>query len=1167
MRAGCTVAAGNRIFAPDHFLARGLHTLATVPPVPPAAVPADPRRRASRPGFYLHRAARVEALAAVLVSQVAASPPPDPVEPVTVVVGSRGMERWVRHRLAMGACGIAANVAFPFPADALANAFALAPEGSAWSPARLGWAIVERLPHLLREPSTAADFAPVAGWLARAAEPVSLGAERTVDRDQLALARELAEVLDRAALFRPDWIEAWERGQAVEGPAAWQGHLWRDLRAQLPALPPTLALRAAVPQPGSAVHVFAVSSMPPAWIDAWRRVGQVREVRIYLVAPSGEYWGELRTERELRRSGGADRTRSEQNPLLTALGRLARDAQDLWLGADPVDVEVPGGFSPPPGDSALHHLQADVLAVRSTEDLAESRAERPLFPGDDSLAFHAAHGPTRQVEALRDALLHLLDRHPHLEPRHVLVMTPDVATYAPLVSAIFAEGYGSAHLAEGGARTWGPVGGPRLPLAVHDLGLRVLNPVADALIRVLELASGRLTAPVAMDLLALAPVRQRFGLDDDEIEAVRGWVEAAGARWGASAEERARHGNPPQHDFTFAFALDRMALGTVMADGGAEGAGSGPGAEWAGVAPFDPMEGQAVTLGKLAEFLGRVESARSSLGGPMPLAAWCAALESTVDALTRVSGAASFLRAEVSAGIRSLGDEAGEFSGHVTLPAMLALLEGRFDMGRGGDRPQSGAVTLCALQPMRSVPFPVVCLLGMDDGAFPRSPVGRGFDATLARPRPGDRDPREEDRNLLLEAILSARESLLVFYTGTDAHNGKPLAPCVPVGDLLDTIDATFSSDGRPREAITVHHAVQPFVPSGFVGGPGRPRRFDGRMAAAAVALGGPRSPWRGVLAVDQVVAAGEAPSTLNLDDLLRYTRQPLRTLAKSRLGLRVEGASGALPAAEALEFDHLEAWALGALVCRRWLGGHRHAPSEEAYLRARALLPPLAAGGALFAALWDRVEVAARAIPVGEARVHAVALPVAGLELVGSVVTRGGVVLDFGVESPDKPRRLLSAWIACLALAAVTGAQATALVVGEADGEARTLRLRSPDHPEVALAALVEAWRVARIRPVPVLEKCSYAAAGAAVKARAAASSEGMSHQDAAAAERAAALAAAQAAWVGRDGVGESHDATLAVVIGAEPPFVVDGELAPEFLAAAQSLWEPLLAALVEEA
>ena len=53
---------------------------------------------------------------------------------------------------------------------------------------------------------------------------------------------------------------------------------------------------------------------------------------------------------------------------------------------------------------------------------------------------HSCHGPARQIDVLREVLLGLLQDDSTLEPRDILVMCPDIDTYAPLIVAGFGLG-------------------------------------------------------------------------------------------------------------------------------------------------------------------------------------------------------------------------------------------------------------------------------------------------------------------------------------------------------------------------------------------------------------------------------------------------------------------------------------------------------------------------------------------------------------------------------------------------------------------------------------------------------------------------------------------------------------------------------------------------------
>lgn len=1061
--------------------------------------------RSTHMPLHLHISNEAERLADVLGSCIAAFPPADPFTPARICVGSRGMERWLRNRLAQGVVGIAMHLEFPFPKQALSTIFvgedaagAVAADAR-WAPESLAWSVLSVLPGLVGDASAASELLALRSWLSarrREAPPEDM----LVTQDRWALAREIADVLDKVALFRPDWVEAWEHDRCPPGPPAWQGTLWRALRRAVPGTPLPLRLGSAAPLPGDPLHLFAVSSMPPLYLQALTRAAAAREVHVYSLVPTQEYLGDDATRQGLRartrRGEDVSESFGGQSPLLTALGRVAIDAQILAieLDLDPAEGDfVAPGCTQAESEHccALHTLQRDVFRRAALTQILEDRRERSLRDDDDSLQFHDTHGPTRQVEAARDALLELFARHQRLEPRHVLIMTPDLETYAPLVKSVFQQGHTTFHEKDG----WGAVGAPKIPTAIADLGIRGLNPLAEALLRLLELVEGRLTVTRLVDFAALDPVRRKFGLTDDDLVLLRGWLSTAGARWGADETERARHGNPEQREYTLAFALDRLALGATLADDGE----SDP----FGVAPFDEMEGGNVSVfGKLAELCARLDHWRTALGGgspaelggrpARPLSRWLEIARTALDDVAQPANAAGFLRAEIEDHLDTLTREAAPFDPEIRIDAVRALLDGRFDLPRSGDRPSTGAVTVCAMQPMRSVPFEVIVLLGMDDGAFPRTPVGRGFDATLSARRVGDRDVREEDRNLLLETILSARSHLLIFYTGRDRQSNEKRAPAVPVGELLDLCDMTFLSpagreahpDGRGgqvRHALTRIHSVQPFSASGFeprhAPGPARTARFDTRARDAAVALASARETWRGI-GLD-CASRTQPPSDLRLSELLAWLRKPVPQFMRKRLGVYYAESVEILEDREALDLDGLGNWVLEDRLVKAWLRGDTDLAATEARLRARAQLPPGAPGARAFAVARESVLLAAAPIADAERTIAPVMVTVDGVRITGEAalaVHRPGSrvsVYALGPGKSRKPEKMLRAWIGALAYAIHTGrSDVDGLVLGEDD----EVRLSLPGDPAAALTSCVRLWKQAWSRIIPLAEKTSFA-------------------------------------------------------------------------------------------
>ena len=1098
--------------------------------------------------LQVHMARRMESLAEALAERLRPPRPGREMVPLQVVVGSRGMERWLRLELARH-LGVASNLQFPFPGQALHEAFGLGSEAlDPWQPDALAWRLVAALPTLLPAP----EFAPLRDWLARSAH-----ASGVVDLDTWSLAREVADVLDKVAMYRPAWIDAWLAGQDAPLAPAWQRLLWTHIYAEVGQLPVAQRLRQATPvvtQP-DAIHIFGVSAMPPLWVDAWRRVAAVRDVHLYQLVPSEQYWGDTKSRAELRPLSPAASMaqQAEQHPLLSAFGRVVRDQVELLLEAGANGVETATGFESQDRGLVLDWLHDDLQAARPLAEIRALRSQRTLSPTDTSVQLHACHSPTRQVEALREALLALLEATPDLELRDILVMTPAVDTYAPLVKAVFGEGLATRQTAPGPGGLpvgWGDVGGPALDTYVSDLGLRSLNPLADVTMRLLELAAGRVTAAAVLDLLATGPVRQKLSLSEDDLDMARDWLTGAGARLGLDAADRARMGLPETPEYTLAFALDRLALGVAMADEGQLVDDR--------YAPFDDMEGAAIErFGRLAEACARVSEMCTALRAQtaLPIPAWRTLLDGAVASLAELSHSASFLRGEMQDAWDALVEQAQTWPGDVTRDTIAHLLEQRMSRGRG-DRARTGAITVCSLAPMRSVPFRVIVLLGMDDGAFPRTGTRRGFDAVAQQRQVGDREARDEDRNLLLEAVLSARDHLLVFYTGHDSETDNALAPAVPVCDLLEVLDDTFDlpADLQPSHpkahlALRVAHSVQPFSPSGFVGhrmvpGPA-PRRFDLRMFDVARTLQQPRVPrgplmdW--LLDVPLPPELGTPTAGLTLDELVMWLRQPLRQFAKLRLGLRLGVADAAIPEREVLDATTKEDWVRRNALVEAWLQGLRDPDFFARRELAHARLPPGQAGRQDVRRDWQGVLALSAGRPDAppERSDVPVRLHVGGVELVGRVPLWGGELQELALEATDKPRRLLRMWVYLLALAAQghpAGRRATLVGIQDKLPPTQTTRvLLAPADPLAVLADLVDLVQTARTRPLPLVEKTSHAWATAT--------------RDKAAGQ-----------WLTDEGAGESSNPLLALQFPDAPPWEATTREAGEFDTLAKRLWTPIV-------
>ena len=1000
--------------------------------------------------LHLHRAERADTLADAL-ADVLATPLADPFRAEVVAVPARGVERWLAQRLAhrLGAStagdGVCALVAFPSPGEVVAAAVGaatgVAPDDDPWKPARTVWPLLEVLDGCVGEAWCAALRAHLAGT-----------------RSRFAAAAHLAALFDGYAAHRPELLDAWRAGDDTGLPAdlAWQAELWRRLRSRVgtdPAERLAAAVTALTADPDVAdlpprLSLFGPTRLPADHLAVLAALARHRDVHLWLPHPSPALWTRLPRDAGLpprRTDPTADVPR---HPLLASLGRDVRELQ-LRLATLPgaVDHHHAG---PDPAPSLLGRLQRDLRDDRAPA------GDHVLRTDDRSVQVHACHGPHRQVEVLREIVLGLLAGDPTLEPRDVLVACPDVETFAPLVSAVFGlEAEGDSHP------------GHRLAVRLADRALRQVNPLLDVVGTLLELADARLTASEVLDLLAAGPVRRRFALDADDVARLRDLVARAGVRWGLDAAHRRpfRLDGYPQN--TWAAGLDRLLLGVAMEEG-----------SWLGTAlPLDDVEsGDVDRIGRLAEFVDRLGAALATVNRVQPLDAWVAALTGALDALTATTAADAWQAGQARAELTDAARDAGPHAADVPLGLadVRGLLAGRLRGRPGRANFRTGSLTVATLVPMRSVPHRVVCLLGLDDGAFPRAGVDDGDDVLARAPRVGERDVRSEDRQLLLDALGAATEHLVVLYSGADARTGARRPPAVPLGELLDAVAATAGPGALGH--VVVRHPLQPFDARNFtpgaLGAPG-PFSFDRVELAGSRAAASAKAPPAPFL-------PGPLPpqdsGTVALDDLVSFLEHPVKQFLRQRVGLPIsdgdDEAADALPVA----LDALQRWAVGDRLLRDRLGGIDAERCRAAEWR-RGELPPGALGNAVLAELLDDVEelVAASArFRDGEpgSRDVDVALP-DGTRIVGTVASLHGEVAVRVEFSKLGAKQRVRAWVRLVALtAAQPDRRWRAVTVGRGTRGGVAVATAGPldaDRARGVLADLVALHREGLRAPLPL--------------------------------------------------------------------------------------------------
>lgn len=869
--------------------------------------------------FHLHTSNRLDRLADQLAA-VVRPPLASPFTPETVVVQSLGMARWLKQELARR-LGVCAHVEFPFPrafADRLFHELLPEkPEDSSFSREVLQW----RLFRLLGQLPDSEIFASPRRYLAEGDA-----------RKRLQLASRLANLFDQYLVFRPDFIRAWDlgapaslsSGQTLAHTAeGWQAELWRQLAAES-ATPHPAELHASflkllrsqgahaddttgasgIASPDfsalpSRLALFGMSALPPFYLELFAALADHTEVHCFVLQPCAEWWGDITTGRESerllrhlgRRAGDAAEAHLEPgHRLLGSLGTLGRDFLRLiYEHADPLEAD---SFCAPDGTTLLQQLQRDLLELN--DPATQGQEKRLVASGDDSLRVHVCHSPIRELEVLRDQMLDWFQRDPTLTPRDIVVMTPDLATYSPLVPAVFDPIEDEAQ---------------RIPYNLADRGPRQNGQIADTFLRLLQLASGRLGVTAVLDLLECPAVRARFHLAEADLSILRHWVIRTRIHWGRDAQHRDALGLPATDANTWRTGLRRLLLGYAMAGDGTE--------LFAGTLPFPDIEGGAAELlGHFAEFAESLFGIVDTLEHEQSPTDWQRVLLHVVDRFFFNDPATADELAQLRRTLNELSQRmtAGGVAEPLELAVLLEPLAAALEDDTSGAGFLTGGVTFCALKPMRSIPFRIICLLGMNDGAFPRQPPHLSFDLMAAQPRLGDRSTRDDDRYLFLETLVSARDRLHLSHVGQSQRDNRPIPPSVVISELLDHLDASFTTGNELEKlsatSLVIKHRLHAFSPAYFQPESSSPLFSYSRENCAAARVGARRQGLAPFLAQPLDEPAPEYRQ-VTLRKLAEFLCHPAKFLLRERLGLQLPSATDTLDDEEPLELDAREAYSL----------------------------------------------------------------------------------------------------------------------------------------------------------------------------------------------------------------------------------------------------------------
>ncbi|KQX99895.1 exodeoxyribonuclease V subunit gamma [Rhodanobacter sp. Root480] len=1051
-----------------------------------------------------------------------------PLENELMLVQSNGIAQWLKLALARapdaGGLGISAAIDVQLPGRFLWTAYRAVlgrdavPATSPFDKTRLAWRLLRLIPQHLDDN----DFAPMRDFLG----------DDPDWQKRYQLAARVADLFDQYQVYRADWLDDWEHGRddlhdplrdrltPLAPNQRWQPRLWRLLLDDVGAASvrshraavhkafvervPTLDARpAGLPR---RIVVFGMSSLPQQTLEALTALARFSQVLLVVANPCRHYWADIIEERELlkasqRRQAGKpgapavpryEDLHLHAHPLLAAWGKQGRDYIRLLDGCDQPDryrqqfAAIDRGidlFHDVEGHGLLQQVQQAILDLEPLP--ADPSLRKPWRADDASLRFHVAHSPQREVEILHDQLLAMFERAAAagtpLAPRDVIVMVPDIQTYAPHVQAVFGRL---------------PASDPRyLPCSVADQSARGSVPLIVALEHLLALPESRFAASEIFDLLDVPALRERFGFTEAGLPTLRRWIEDAGIRWGLDGAQKGSLNLPALEQNSWRFGLRRMLLGYAVGDG----------ESLDGIAPYADVGGlDAALLGPLSLLLDQLEHHWQQLRLPATPDVWSDRLHGLLADFFDRSDAEDALR------LNRLDEALDEWQqacreADFAEPIPLAIVREHWlqaiDESRLSQRFMGGAVSFGTLMPMRAIPFRVVCLLGMDDGAYPRQQTPLDFDL-MAQPghsRPGDRSRREDDRYLFLEALLSARETLYVSWVGRSARDNSALPPSVLVGQLRDYLAAGWYRNGdTPTDAgagknllaaLTTTYPLQHFSRCYFGAGE------DARVFTYAREWQQAHQPAPAALPAS-TLAPWQPDVALGIGALQRFLHKPVAYFFNQRLNVFFAENNDDVSDDEPFALDGLQRYSATQAVLHAAIDPAvddvDHAiVAAAARLHDEGRLPPGGFGAALQADIAEQVKALA-----GEWREACAQWPLtddkhelhyagAGLQVedwltdlrrndaeqYGRLELVNGALAD--KNGKLRHEKLLSAWVIHL-LANANGLHMQTRLIG-ADAQAR-LDALPPEDAAAQLDALLAALHEGMQSPLPIARKTAFA-------------------------------------------------------------------------------------------
>lgn len=855
--------------------------------------------------FTIYHSNQLNALQSLLCSVIDRNPLAESLQPEMILVPGPSMAQWLKIKLAER-FGVSANVTFLLPAEFIWDLFIkVSPNIQKENPLSrdaITWKLMHLLPELLNVPV----FSPLRNYLT----------EDNEKRKIYQLTSRIADLFNQYLVYRPQWLESWQRGKRISGLSedqAWQAPLWEKLvqytrklgqspwnlsnfKAHLiSAMENNQYCFSGLP---NRIFVCGLLTLPEIYLDILQALGRHIDLHLMSIAPCRYYCGgsqdynSLNPLKILERRYNNKRLKKNlflkpamptfffrikenkviQNPLLTSFGKLGGDYFHLLSRLERAkEIQA---FVDIPTDNMLHFIQHNILELndhmmttREQKIIRRNIKKRRLELKDDSISLHLCHSQYREVEVLYDQLLRMLEADPELTPRDIVVMVADIDSYSPFIEAVF--GKVSSELC--------------LPFSISKCKEKQLNTVLKTFISLIDLLQSRFTVEKVLGILEVPALALRFSINKEELSILRHLVLKSGIRWGLNDEHVRDLELPVTGQYTWFFGIKRMLLGYAM--------DSNTG-DWKDILPYDEANGSTSELvGKLSNLITSFDSWREKLKETRSLEEWLPVCHQLLDAFfikdIETERAIRLIEQHwqkvISLGLAACYQDAVPFN------ILLDDLVSHLDQISVTQYFVSDQVNFCTLMEIQSIPFKVVCLLGMNDGAYPVILSPLGFNMIAQKPKIGDRNERDYELYLFLITILSAQQKLYISFINCSIQDNRERHPSLLVSQLLEYLKQSYFlpcnehlDDDRSSEGVGEYlmhkHTRMPFSPKNFIPG-SKQQSYAAEWLPAANRVG------KVPIKFSQPLPP-EGNKKILLDDLKQFYRHPIRAFFHVRLGV-----------------------------------------------------------------------------------------------------------------------------------------------------------------------------------------------------------------------------------------------------------------------------------------